>query len=81
MRIHRDDIWVRIGGGLFGLGLCAVGIHAMTMPPATLEAAADRSSWMGFSLNIVGIGCFLVSWLVKDLSGIWCRPMRLRSKK
>ena len=82
MRIYRNDLWRRTGGGLFGVGLCAFGIFSLVQIPDAPDAMlADRALWMGITMNIAGVAAILASWLVPDLSGIWCRSPRFQPKK
>ncbi|MBL6951765.1 MAG: hypothetical protein ISR50_03980 [Alphaproteobacteria bacterium] len=82
MRIYHDDLWRRTGGGLFGLGLCAVGVFSLLQIPNAPDAMlADRALWLGITMIIAGIAAILASWLAPDLSGIWCRSPRFPPKK
>lgn len=64
------------------MGLCAFGIFSLVQIPDAPDAMlADRALWMGITMNIAGVAAILASWLVPDLSGIWCRSPRFQPKK
>ena len=77
MKLHLNNLVFRIMGtaialGFLGFGLFAVAVHGQ----APTEAIADRTLWLGITLIIAGVSATLVTWLVEDLSNIWCRPPR-----
>ena len=77
MRIHRDQLVIRIGGSLLGFGFLGLGAFALAAAPADLPAAdADRVFWFGVTLVIAGVLALAVSWLVHRLDNIWCAPPR-----
>ena len=77
MKIHTDNLVIRIGATLLAVGYAGVGLFSLAMsgeaPSATL---ADRSFWMGVTFLIAAALALPVSWLVADLSNIWCIPPR-----
>ena len=62
MRIYRNNLWRRTDGALFGLGLCTFGIFSLLqMSEGPNAALADRSLWMGITMNLAGVGAVLTS--------------------
>ena len=77
MRVHRDNLPVRVAGFALGVGFIVVGAYAMFGADASVSAhAAERAAAFGFTAIIGGVWAALVSWLAADLSNIWCRPPR-----
>jgi hypothetical protein len=77
MKLHVSDIGTRLGGTALGLGFLAIGVFALSISGQAPDAAvADRTFWMGATFAFAGIAATAVSWLVADLSNIWCSPPR-----
>ncbi|MCB1741377.1 MAG: hypothetical protein KDK91_13460 [Gammaproteobacteria bacterium] len=77
MRLHRNQIWTRLLGTLTGLGFLAIGAYALLGGGAELtEVQIERARGFGWVACIGGLWAVAVSWLARDLSGIWCRPPR-----
>jgi|GEM_PF-653538 len=77
MRLHTTGLGTRIGGSALGAGFLVVGAFAMTASGEAPNAAvADRAFWMGATFAFAGLCALAVSWLVADLSNIWCAPPR-----
>lgn len=75
MKLYTSGIGTRIGGTVLGLGFLAIGVLAASFSGAAPDASvADRTFWMGVTFLIAGVAAVSVSWLVSDLSNIWCRP-------
>jgi hypothetical protein len=75
MSIHTTDLGTRLAGSALGLGFAAIGVFAMFVSGDAPDAAVgDRSLWLGITFLIAGVSALSVSWLVSDLSNIWCRP-------
>jgi hypothetical protein len=75
MRIHTSGLGTRVGATLLGIGFLVVGGTSIIMiPSAPDDYLADRALWMGITFFVAGIGAIAVSWLVADLSNIWCKP-------
>jgi len=83
MRLYTSRIGTRIGGTALGLGFLVIGAFAIGVSGEAPDAAiADRAFWLGITLAFAGAVAAAVSWLVSDLSNIWCSPPRrfFRSK-
>ena len=77
MKIHTDNLIIRIGATLLGVGYAVVGAFSLHMSGAAPDAnLADRSFWMGVTFLIAAVLALPISWLVADLSNIWCIPPR-----
>jgi hypothetical protein len=75
LKIHTSDIVTRVAATLLGVGFLGVGALSIAMSGGAPDAyLADRALWMGITFLIAGIGAIAVSWLVADLSNIWCKP-------
>ena len=73
MKIHTDNLTIRIGATLLGIGYAGVGAFSLVMTDEAPNAVlADRSFWMGVTFLIAAALALPVSWLVADLSNIWC---------
>ena len=79
MRIHTNQLAIRVLGTITGLGFIAVGAYALFGADAAVAASTrDRAWWFGVTAVVGGLWAIGVSWLDADLSGIWCRsPRRL----
>ena len=80
MRLYTNQFAIRCLGTLAGIGFVAIGAYAMLGGDDTVSAhALARAWWFGVTALIGGIWAIGVSWLVPDLSGVWCRqPRRFR---
>jgi hypothetical protein len=77
MRIYTTDLGTRLAGSALGIGFAAVGAFAILLRETAPDVAVqNRSLWLGITFVIAGIAAFSVSWLVSDLSNVWCRPPR-----
>ena len=75
MRLYTSRIGTRIGGTMLGLGFLVIGVLAASFSGAAPNAdVGNRSFWMGVTFAIAGLAAVSVSWLVSDLSNIWCSP-------
>jgi hypothetical protein len=74
MKIYTSGLATRVAATLLGIGFLAVGATTIAMVPRAPDAyLADRTLWMGITFLVAGIAAITVSWLVSDLSNIWCR--------
>lgn len=81
MRIQTSNLWLRVGATLVGAGYGAIGAFSIAMSDQAPDAdLAGRAFWMGVTFLIAAVLAISVSWLVKDLSNIWCIPAK-RSKQ
>lgn len=77
MRVHTNQLALRLLGTLTGLGFLAVGGYAVLGADAGVpDALRERATWFGITALIGGAWAIAVSWLDGDLSGVWCRPPR-----
>jgi hypothetical protein len=77
MKIYTTDLGTRVAGSALGLGFAVIGIFAMLVSGGAPDAnVGGRSLWLGITFLIAGVSALSVSWLVSDLSNIWCRPPR-----
>ncbi len=75
MQLYTSQIGIRLGGTALGLGFLVIGGLAASFSGAVPDAAVgDRAFWMGVTFVIAGVSAVAVSWLVSDLSNIWCKP-------
>jgi len=85
LRLHRNQLAIRVLGTLTGIGFLAVGAYAIFGADASVaDTLRERALWFGVVALIGGVWAIGVSWLDPDLTGVWCRPPRkpgdLRSK-
>jgi hypothetical protein len=79
MRIHTNQLFVRVLGTVTGLGFLALGSYALFGAEAGLaDALRERASAFGVTALVGGVWAVGVSWLDADLSGVWCRSPRAR---
>jgi hypothetical protein len=77
MKLHTGNVGTRLGGTALGLGFLAIGVFALSISGEAPNAAVgDRAFWMGATFAFAGVVAMAVSWLVGDLSNIWCSPPR-----
>jgi hypothetical protein len=83
MKLHTGNLGTRLGGTALGVGFLAIGTFAVSVSGKAPDAAVgDRAFWLGATFAFAGVCAVAVSWLVDDLSNIWCsQPRRIfRSK-
>jgi hypothetical protein len=77
MRLYTSRIGIRIGGTMLGFGFLVIGVLAASFSGEAPNAdVGNRAFWMGVTFAIAGLAAVSVSWLVSDLSNIWCSPPR-----
>jgi hypothetical protein len=77
MKVHTTDLGTRLAGSALGVGFATIGAFAIFLRGNAPDAVVqNRSLWLGITFLIAGIAAFAVSWLVSDLSNVWCRPPR-----
>ena len=80
LQIQTSNLWMRIGATVLAAGWAVVGIFSIHMSAEAPNAdLAGRAFWMGITFLIAAASAVVVSWLVRDLSNIWCIPAK-RSK-
>jgi hypothetical protein len=72
-----------VAATLLGIGFLGIGATSVAMSRSAPDAyLADRALWLGFTFLVAGAGAIAVSWLVADLSNIWCKqPSRSRGER
>ena len=76
-KLHTDNLVVRVGATLLAIGWVVAGAFAIYMSnQAPTADLADRALWMGITFCVAAGVALPVSWLVSDLSNIWCIPPR-----
>lgn len=77
MKIYTSGIGLRIAATLLGIGYGVVGAFSISQSAqAPSTELADRALWLGITFLIASVLAIGVTWLVSDLSNIWCRPPR-----
>jgi hypothetical protein len=77
MKIHTDNLLIRFGGTMLAFGWAGFGAFSLSMTEAApTPHLADRALWFGITLLFAAAVALPVTWLVKDLSNIWCIPPR-----
>lgn len=76
MRIHHDQLPMRIGGTLVAVMFLLVGWYALFGGEAVDPQLRERAFGFGISSLIAGSIALPVSWLVRRLDNIWCAPPR-----
>jgi len=77
VRIHTNQLAIRVLGTLLGICFLAVGSYAAFGADDAVPALArERSGWFGITALIGGVWAIAASWFDADLSGVWCRSPR-----
>jgi hypothetical protein len=77
MKVYTSGIRLRIAATLLGVGYGVVGAFSISQSAhAPTPELADRALWLGITFVIASVLAIGVTWLVSDLSNIWCRPPR-----
>ena len=77
MKIYTTGLGTRVAGSALGLGYAVIGVFAVFVSGDAPDTIIQgRSLWLGITFLIAGVSALSVSWLVSDLSNIWCRPPR-----
>jgi hypothetical protein len=75
MQLYTSNIGTRISGTALGVGFFVIGVFALSVSGEAPNApGADRAFWLGATFAFAGVSAVAVSWLVSDLSNIWCSP-------
>ena len=81
MKIQTSKLWLRLGATLTGTCYGIIGAFSIYMSDQAPSAElSGRAFWMGVTFLIASALAISVSWLVQDLSNIWCIPAK-RSKQ
>lgn len=77
MQIQTTHLGLRIAATLLAIGYGVVGCYVLAISgDAPTAHLGDRAFWMGTTFVIAAVLAVVVSWLVADLSNIWCVPPR-----
>lgn len=77
LKVHTNNMPLRIGATVLAIGYGCVGWFAIDMSMAApTDVLADRAWWLGITFVLAAVLALSVSWLVADLSNIWCIPPR-----
>ena len=77
MKIHRDQLVMRIGGTLVAVFFLFVGCYALFGGGDAVDPQLrERAFGFGISAVLAGLIALPISWLVKRLDNIWCSPPR-----
>ncbi len=77
MQLHGDRLAMRLSGTVFGIGILLLGTFAVIGPGAPVsELNQEKAFWFGVHLIFGGVLAIFVSWIARDLDGIWCRHPR-----
>ena len=77
MQLQTNHLGLRICATLLSIGYGVVGGYVLAISDqAPTPQLGDRAFWMGTTFVIAAVLAVTVSWLVSDLSNIWCIPPR-----
>jgi len=77
VKVHTDRVALRLAATIIALGWAGAGAFSISMRDVAPSAdLAGRALWMGITFLIAAGVALPVSWLVKDLSNIWCVPAK-----
>jgi hypothetical protein len=77
LKIQTSKLWLRLGATMPGICYGIIGAFSVHMSAQAPSAElADRRFWMGTTFLIASVLAISVSWLVQDLSNIWCIPAK-----
>ena len=75
MTIYRNRMVRRVIGSITALCFLALGAFALLGNSGDLDAAGqDRVFWFGITSIIAGALALAMSWLIKEIDGVWCSP-------
>ena len=77
MKIYTNNIGFRLMATVIGIGYGVVGLYALAVSEQAPSAMlVDRAFWLGVTFLVASVAAVAVTWLVADLSNIWCRAPR-----
>ena len=75
MTIYRNRLVRRVIGTITAFCFLALGSFALVGDDGGLDAAGqDRVFWFGITSIIAGLLALAMSWLIKEIEGVWCSP-------
>ena len=73
LKIYRNRMVRRVLGTLTSLCFLALGAYALLGDDGAADAAAqDRAFWFGVTVTIAGVLGLAMSWLIREIDGVWC---------
>ena len=77
MRIHHSELGLRLFASAIAIGFLCIGAYAVFGGDETVTALErERANGFGWCAILAGLFALGLTWLVEDLSNIWCRPPR-----
>ena len=77
MRIHHSNLGFRLIATVISISFIAIGLFALLGGDETVTALErERADGFGMTAVLTGVLALALTWLVEDLSNIWCRPPR-----
>jgi hypothetical protein len=77
MKVHKNNPAIRLIGSLVALGFLVMGLYAIFgAAPELPEVTRDRAFWFGITCIVAAVFALPLSWLIKDITGVWCAPPR-----
>ena len=77
MTIYKNELVMRVIGSFVALGLLVMGLYAAFGATSDLpDLNRDRAFWFGMTSIIASVLALVLSWLIKDIRGVWCAPPR-----
>ena len=77
MKIHHDQLPIRVMGTLTGIGFLGIGAYAALAGDGLDPYTENRAYGFALAAIVGGLWAISVSWLARDLSGIWCRSPKV----
>jgi len=75
--LRTDNLAMRIGGTVMGLGFLALGVFALVgMRTVEDVVEADRLLWFGITAVFGGVSAIGFAWLEPRLDQVFCAPPR-----
>ena len=75
MGIKQSNLGFRLMATAIAVGFLAIGSYALLGGDDTVTALQrERANGFGWTAIIGGLSALGLTWLVEDLSNIWCRP-------
>ncbi|MBT3702486.1 MAG: hypothetical protein HOE62_14790 [Alphaproteobacteria bacterium] len=77
MTIYKNEPVIRFIGSVVAFGFLVMGLYAIFGASSELpELNQDRAFWFGITSIIASVFALVLSWLIKDIRGVWCAPPR-----
>jgi|SaaInlStandDraft_7_1057024.scaffolds.fasta_scaffold297574_2 hypothetical protein len=77
MTVYKNEPVIRWIGSLVALGFLVMGLYSAFGASSDLpDLNRDRAFWFGMTSIIASFFALVLSWLIKDIRGVWCAPPR-----